>query len=131
FISLTDGKQPMYVWIAMLVLKVIKDPLYGGRLVSVGAGFLSMIGIFFVARELFKNTKIAVFSSLLYVLYPFSLVYDKLAMYDSLVATFMIWILYFSILLVRYVRLDLGMILGIVTGLGMLTKSNADFGFIL
>src|SRR5579864_961688 len=45
FISLTDGKQPMYVWIAMLILKVIKDPLLAGRLVSVGAGFLSTIGI--------------------------------------------------------------------------------------
>lgn len=131
FISLTDGKQPMFVWIAMLVLKVVKDPLYGARLVSVGAGFFSMIGIFFVARELFKNTKIAVLSSLLYALYPFAIVYDKLAVYDSMVATFMIWILYFSILLVRYVRFDLGMVLGIVIGLGMLTKSNADFGFIL
>ena len=131
FISLTDGKQPMYVWIAMLVLKVIKDPLLGGRLVSVGAGFVSMVGMFFVTRELFKNNKIALYSSLFYVLYPFSLIYDKLAVYDSLVATFMIWILYFSILLVRHVRLDLGMILGMVIGAGMLTKTNADFGFIL
>ncbi|HSW97854.1 MAG TPA: glycosyltransferase family 39 protein [Candidatus Saccharimonadales bacterium] len=131
FISLTDGKQPMYVWIAMLLLKVIKDPLLAGRTVSIGAGFASTIGMFFLGRELFKNTKIGLLSSLLYVLYPFSLVYDKLAMYDSLVAMFMIWILYFTALLVRHVRLDLGMILGIVMGLGMLTKTDADFGFIL
>src|SRR5579862_5257530 len=130
FISLTDGKQPMYVWIALVFLKFIHDPLYAGRLVSVFAGFFSMIGIFFLGRELFKNTKIGLLASLLYVLYPFALLYDKLAMYDSLVAMFMIWIFYFTVLLARNVRLDLGMILGILIGFGMLTKSDADFGFI-
>lgn len=131
FISLTDGKQPMYVWIALVLLKFIHDPLEAGRLVSVFAGFFSMIGLFFLGREIFKNTKIGVLSSLLYVLYPFALVYDKLALYDSLVATFLIWIFYFTVLLVRHVRLDLAMFLGIITGFGMLTKSNDDFGLIL
>lgn len=131
FISLTDGKQPMYVWIAILTLKFFHDPLMAGRLVSVLAGFFSMIGIFFLGRELFKNTKIGLFSSLLYVIYPFALVYDKLAMYDSLVALFTIWIFYFTVLLIRHVRLDLGMILGMVAGLGMLTKTNVDFGLIM
>lgn len=131
FISLTDGKQPMYVWIAMIFLKLIKDPLIAGRMVSVLAGFLSMIGMFFLGREAFKNIKIGLLASLLYVLYPFALVYDKLAVYDSLVATFMIWALYFTFLLVRHVRLDLGMFLGMIIGGGMLTKSSADFGYIL
>ena len=131
FISLTDGKQPMYVWIALVFLKFIHDPLFASRLVSVFAGFFSMIGMFFLGRELFNNIKIGLFSSLLYVIYPFALVYDKLAMYDSLVAMFTIWIFYFTILLVRHVRLDLGMFLGMITGLGMLTKTNADFGLIM
>jgi hypothetical protein len=34
-------------------------------------------------------------------------------------------------LLVRHVRLDLGMFLGMIIGAGMLTKSDADFGYIL
>src|SRR5258708_18434289 len=65
FISLTDGKQPMYVWIAMLLLKVIHDPLMAGRLVSVIAGFFSMAGMFFLGREIFRNIKIGLLSSLL------------------------------------------------------------------
>ena len=76
FISLTDGKQPMFVWIAMVLLKVIDDPLFAGRFVSVIAGFFSVIGMFFLGREVFKNTKIGLLASLLYVLYPFALVYD-------------------------------------------------------
>jgi hypothetical protein len=57
--------------------------------------------------------------------------YDRLALYDSTVAMFMVWSLYFTVLLVRHVRLDLGMILGMIIGGGMLTKSSADFGYIL
>src|SRR5258708_29055975 len=45
FISLTDGKQPMFVWIAMILVKFIHDPLLAGRLVSVGAGFISLVGL--------------------------------------------------------------------------------------
>lgn len=131
FISLTDGKQPMYVWIAMVLMKVIEDPLLAGRTVSVLAGLGSMIGLFFLTSEIFKNRKIGVLASLLYVLYPFSLVYDRMALYDSLVAMFIIWALYFEVLLVRHMRLDLALILGMIIGGGMLTKTNANFAFIL
>lgn len=131
FISLTDGKQPMFVWIAMLLMKVIEDPLLAGRTVSVLSGIGSLVGIFFVTNELFKNKKIALLASLIYVLYPFSLVYDRMALYDSLVAMFIIWALYFEILLVRHLRLDIALILGMIIGGGMLTKTNANFAFIL
>src|SRR5437879_8874474 len=59
FISLTDGKEPMFVWLAMITLKFIQDPLLAGRVVSVFAGFATMIGLFFVTNELFKNKKVA------------------------------------------------------------------------
>lgn len=139
FISLTDGKQPMYVWIAMVLLRLLKDPLFAGRLVSVIAGFFSMVGIFFLTLEIFKDSngkyfsakKLAFLASFIYLIYPFALVYDRLALYDSLVALFIIWSLYFEILLVRHVRLDLGMILGMIIGGGMLTKTNASFAMIL
>src|SRR5476651_1299417 len=55
FISLTDGKQPLFVWAAMIILKFIHDPLLAGRLVSVFSGFFTMIGLFFLTYELFKN----------------------------------------------------------------------------
>jgi 4-amino-4-deoxy-L-arabinose transferase-like glycosyltransferase len=139
FISLTDGKQPMYVWIAMLLMKVIDDPLLAGRVVSVISGFFSMIGMFFLTNELFKHTgskhlnprNIGLLASLIYVLYPFSLLYDRMALYDSLVAMFIIWALYFEVLLVRHLRLDLALILGMIVGGGMLTKTNANFALIL
>lgn len=125
FISLVDGKQPSFTWITMVLLKFIHEPLLAGRIVSVIAGFFSMIGLFFLGNEVFKNTKIGIISSLVYVLYPMALVYDRMALYDSLVGTFAVWGLLFIILLVRSIRLDISLILGMVLGGGVLTKSNA------
>jgi hypothetical protein len=123
FISLTDGKQPLFVWINILFMHVVHDPLLSGRLVSVTAGFLTMIGLFFLGKELFKKSWIGFISMLLYIVYPFALVYDRMAIYDSLVGTFYIWSLYVGILLVKRVRLDIAFILGFVLGGGALNKS--------
>src|SRR3989344_9242851 len=53
FISLYDGKQPLFVWLNMLTLKLPVDPLIAGRLVSVLAGFASLIGIIALSWRLF------------------------------------------------------------------------------
>src|SRR6185503_5011953 len=78
FISLTDGKQPMYIWIGMILMKIIDDPLLAGRTVSVIAGLLSMVGLFFLTNEVFANKKLALFTSFIYIIYPFSLAYDRM-----------------------------------------------------
>lgn len=124
FISLVDGKQPMFTWIMMVVMRIVSDPLMAGRLVSVMAGAVSAIGLWLLGFELFKNRKTSFLTSFLYVIIPFTLMYDRLALYDSLVATFFIWNLYLGILLVRHLRLDIALILGLVLGAGMLNKSS-------
>ncbi len=124
FISLVDGKQPMFTWIMMVLLKLIHDPLLAGRLVSVGAGFFTAIGMWFASYALFRNKKISFVASFLYILIPFGLMYDRMALYDSLSATFAIWSFYLSILLVKNVRLDVALILGMTLGAGMLNKTS-------
>lgn len=131
FISLTDGKQPTFVWLSAFAMRIIRDPLLAGRLVSVFAGLGSLVGIYVLTTEIFKNRKIGIIAGLIYLIYPFSMVYDKLALYDSLVSMFIIWSLYFEILLVRRIRLDIALILGMIMGGGMLTKTSNDFALIL
>ncbi len=126
FISLTDGKQPLFVWIDMMVMRVVNDPLLAGRLVSVFAGFLTMAGLFFLGKTLF-NKKIGAIASFLYIIFPFALVYDRMALYDSLVAAGAVWSLFFEVLLVKHRRLDLALILGMIFGASVLTKTS---GFI-
>lgn len=127
YISLSDGKQPLFVWVAMLFMKFISDPLVAARLVSVCTGFLTLVGLWFLSFELFKNRKVAYLTSLLYVFYPFAQINDRMALMDSMVATFSIWSLYFAILLVRKTSLSTMYTLGIAAGLGALTKSSNFF----
>lgn len=124
FISLVDGKQPLYTWIAMVLMRFVSDPVLAGRLVSVFAGLGSLVGIFFLGWEVFASTRIGIIASILYLISPFALVYDRMALYDSLVTMFSIWNLYGAILLVRYKRLDIALIFGITLGLGMLNKTS-------
>ncbi len=131
FISLTDGKQPMFVWVAMILIKVIEDPLLASRIVSVFAGFFTLFGLWFLSFELFKDKKIAFLTAFLYICFPFAVVYDRLALYDSMVGAFAVWAAYISILLVRKIRLDVAFILGFVLAGGMLTKSNANFSILM
>lgn len=124
FISLVDGKQPLFTWIMMIFLKLIHDPLMAGRLVSVFAGVFTTIGMWFTAQELFKNKRTSYISSLLYIIIPFGLMYDRMALYDSLSGAISIWSLYLAVLLVRRVRLDVALLLGCSLGLGMLNKTS-------
>jgi 4-amino-4-deoxy-L-arabinose transferase-like glycosyltransferase len=131
FISLTDGKQPSFVWIDMILMRFVNDPLLAGRLVSVLAGMVSLVGIYFLAKEIFKNKRIGYIAAIIYIIYPFSLVYDRMALYESLVSAAIIWALYLGVLLIRLRRLDVALILGMVMGAGVLTKSSAFFAIYL
>lgn len=126
FISLTDGKQPMFTWIMMILLKVFEghDPLFIGRLTSVIAGVGTLIGLLVLSYELFRDKRVAWLTGFIYVILPFSAWYDRIALYDSLVATFSVWSLYLAVLLVRYGRLDTALLLGMTIGAGMLNKSS-------
>jgi len=131
FISLTDGKQPMFIWLMMVSLRFVQDPLLAGRVVSVGAGFFTLIGMYFLGKEVFKSNKIGLISSCLYVFFPMALVYDRMALYDSLVGAFAIYGLLLTVLLVRTIRLDVALLLGMAIGGGVLTKTNAFFNIYL
>jgi 4-amino-4-deoxy-L-arabinose transferase-like glycosyltransferase len=131
FISLTDGKQPMFIWLTVLFMKFVDDPLIAGRLVSVFSGFFTMVGLFLLSYELFKRKTIAFLAAILYVFYPFAQVLDRMALMDSLVATFSVWALYFSVLLVRRVRLDIAYTLAVVIAGGVLTKTSNFFSIYL
>lgn len=124
FISLTDGKQPLYVWITMVAMRFIHDPILAGRLVSVFTGLFSLVAIWFLTYLLFKNRKVAFLASLFYLVSPFALVYDRMALMDAMVAAFSLSSLILAVLLVKTLRLDVALILGAALGGGILTKTS-------
>lgn len=127
FIPLSDGKQPLFMWLIIPVLKIIEDPLIAGRLVSIFAGFGTMIGIFILSFLLFNNICFSFFASIFYLVSPYAFFFDRMALTDGLLSCFGVWCLVFGVSLVKKSRLDLAMILGIILGLGLITKSPALF----
>lgn len=126
FISLEDGKQPLFIWFAAISHKFVADPLIANRLISVLAGFGSLLAIYFLAKELFsKNT--ARIAALLYIILPFTLLYDKMGLFDSLLTMLGISSIFFSIKLIKDPRLDWALLAGISIGLAMITKSSGVF----
>lgn len=124
FISLTDGRQPLQTWGTIPFLKLFPNNLlFGGRMFSVTTGFISFVGLFSLLFYLF-NKKTAFWGTFLYIFTPFFLFYDRLALADSAVNAGFIWILFFSFLLIKNLRLDLTLMFGIIAGMAMLTKSS-------
>jgi 4-amino-4-deoxy-L-arabinose transferase-like glycosyltransferase len=131
FVSLNDGKQPLFIWLGYPFNWAFSNPLLAQRLVSAFAGFSTMLALYLLSKELFSNKRTAFFAAGLYIVLPFALVYDKLALYDSLLATFAVWSLYFEIKLVKQNNISNAIFAGAVIGCGLLTKSSAYFFLLL
>ncbi len=124
FISLTDGKQPLQTWGTIPFLKLFpNNALLAGRLFSVTTGLAALAGMFTLIYYLFGK-RTALIGSFIYVLTPYFIFYDKLALVDSGVNAGFLWILFLSIFLARTLRLDAALIFGLVTGMSLLAKSS-------
>lgn len=122
--SLSDGKQPLFIWLITLLMNVVGNPLAAGRIVSIGTGFFTGIGLFLLSYELFKNKWVSLLTLSFYILYPFSLVTDRMALYESTAGMFLVWSLYTGILLTRKLTLQYSFVLALVMGGGLLNKTT-------
>lgn len=149
FIPLTDGKQPLFMWLTAIFFKFIKDPLVAGRTLSIFAG-LGTIFLLFLTTSIIKNYKskspdpfkfifesinnyffVSLTPSLIYILLPFSFFFDRMALPDNLLSFFGVLSLFMSLLLAKFRRFDLSLLLGFSLGLSWLTKSPAIYFVVL
>lgn len=130
FISLTDGKQPLFVWVAMPFLHFIKDPLIATRLVSVFSGYFTLLGLWY-AGFLLKDKRTGYLAACLGLITPFLFFYDRFAVMESMLTASGIWLFNLAYLLAKSKRLDVALILGITAGLAFLVKSPAQAFIIL
>ncbi len=124
FISLTDGRQPLQTWGTIPFLKIFKDPLFAGRMFAVFSGFFALTGISSLVYYLYKNTKLAFLAAFVYIVNPYYLFYERMALVDATVNGFYIWIILLSLILIKNKRLDIAIIFGAIAGLGTLAKST-------
>lgn len=130
FISLTDGKTPLFMWVMIPFFKIFSDPLFAGRFISVLAGFFTLLGGIFLSWRIFDKSA-ALWSGLLIAVTPFIVFFDRMALVDSMLAAFSIWALNFALILISKARFDLSMVLGYVLGGGLLTKTPGLFNVLM
>ena len=126
FLPLSDGKTPLFMWSLIPILPFFGNDLVAGRFLSVLAGFGTLVGVF-VASRLFFGLKVAILASIFYVVSPYTFFFDRMALVDSFLNFWGIWALFLTILLAKFPRLDLAMILGAVIAGGILTKPSGWF----
>jgi 4-amino-4-deoxy-L-arabinose transferase-like glycosyltransferase len=124
YYSLYDAKQPLLMWIFGIMQHIFSDPLFAGRIVSVFAGLITLVGIYKISINLF-NKKVALLSSLLYTVVPIFSFFDRQALMESSIAAIGIWTGYFVIKLAEKKTYLNGIIIGIILGLGFFIKSSA------
>ncbi|MBI2051665.1 glycosyltransferase family 39 protein, partial [Candidatus Roizmanbacteria bacterium] len=113
-------------WATIPLIKFLPNNiLLAGRLFSVISGFGALVGVFVLLWYLFGK-KAAYWGSFFYLLTPYFLFYDRMALVDSAVNAAFIWMFFFSILLARTLRLDVALIYGLVSGMSLLAKSSTQ-----
>lgn len=127
FISLSDGKPPILVWMIGILLSIFPSDMYllAGRLPSVGAGLFSLVGIYFLSRILFSSHKAGLIASFLYIISPFTLLYDRMALFDSLLSAMLIWSCFFAIKTAHTLKIQDAVFWGFFLGLAFLSKPTA------
>lgn len=130
FLPLTDGKTPLFMWVMMPVFKVISDPLLAGRMVAVFSGLGTLFGIFIIGR-IFFNRRIALIGAFLIAITPYMIFFDRMALVDTMLAAFVTWSILLGLLVVKYKRIDLAMVLGYFLGGGLLTKTPGMFNVVM
>lgn len=149
FVPQSDGKQPLFMWINAITLKLFSDPLVSGRIISVLSGFgiallISFITVIlvnykdkqdkiflFLKNSLSKNYFLFLFVFLVYCLTPFAFFFDRLALADNLLSLFGVLSLFLLLLLSKFPSLGLSLLLGFSLGLAWLTKSPAIYFIVL
>ncbi len=124
FYSLYDAKPPFLIWIFGIFESVINSPLFVGRLVSVTAGLLTLIGIYKVAKSL-EGSRVALLASVLYIVIPLFAFFDRQALMESSVTAAGVWSFYFLLKILENKRDKYIIYLGLTLGIGIFIKLQA------
>lgn len=97
FIAFGDYKPPGYIYSAAPFVALFGLDEFSVRFPSVLGGVLSIIVAFFLAKELFQNTKIALISSLFVAVSPWAIHFSRAAFESNLAMFFNLLGVYFFI----------------------------------
>jgi hypothetical protein len=120
FAPLVDGKL-LHVWLCSLVVPLAANPLWAARAVSILGGVMAMYACFHIGTRLYSQ-KAGLVAAALYVICPFTLFYDRIALPDNLLSAFAALTLLWSIALVQDGRWYYAWLLGLSMAAAILCK---------
>src|SRR3989344_2188267 len=77
FTSFRDDKHPVHIYLTSVVVKLLGLSDFTARLSGAIIGVLSVIVIFYLARLIFKNDLVALFSALFLAVSPYNLHFSR------------------------------------------------------
>lgn len=121
FLPLAFGNNPMQEWVGIGVMHLGVEPLTALRLVSLASGLVALFVVAWLAREL-GGDRAALAAALVWAVLPFTVVYGAVGLTDPLVTALVAVAMALQLAIARRPRLVLALLLGVVIGVGLLTK---------
>jgi len=118
--GLYHGKL-LQILLTSLVVPWAPDPLWMSRFVTVIIGILAVWACYGIGRRLYDE-RVGLFSAGLYIICPFTLFYDRMALADGILSTFGALTLLWSISMLQERKKRDVLLLGLAMALGILTK---------
>lgn len=127
FISLTDGKPPLLIWMTAILLKLLPADLYllAGRIPSVLSGLVALIAIYKLTEILFTSKRTAIIAGVLYIICPMTLFYDRMALFDSMLTATLLASIYYAVRTGQTKKLSDALLWGLFLGFAFLSKPTA------
>lgn len=131
YISMQDGKTPLFIWLAAWLNPLFNNFLLTGRFISVIGSTVSLVCSLIIGSKILGK-KSAYFILILFTLTPFNILISRLAFVDSLLIAFgSLNILFLFLSKESAVRFSIhktiiyAILSGIFLGLAFLTKTTA------
>ena len=131
YVSMQDGKTPLFMWLIHLINPFFGDYLYTGRFISVIASAISLICSVVIGWKI-GGRLTALFVYILFLITPFNLLVSRMAFVDSLlIALGSLSIL--SLFFIRefaekkkvFIAIIFALVAGVLLGMAFMTKTTA------
>jgi 4-amino-4-deoxy-L-arabinose transferase-like glycosyltransferase len=129
FLALADAKGPLQSWLAMGVLTLHVNPLIAVRVVSLASGLVTLLAVVGTANRV-AGPRSAAATGAVYLVLPFALAHDPLGLVDPITTACLAGAIYLQFRLAAEPGLRWGLPLGVVMGLGLLTKATSLFALV-
>lgn len=123
FYSLLDAKAPLLMWLFGVSMSIFFDPLWAARFVSILTGLFTLLGLYAIGKKFF-SLRVAVLTSLLYIIVPLFVFYDRQALMESAVGAVGVWSCYALLNLYITRKPKFALLLGLLLGVGFLVKAS-------